>query len=221
MGAMKTLNILQNADFTKLYEESKTLKIRNDIGQDDRSSFEFTHGYGMLYKAGVTVSQGVSATVDISVKISTFSKDFYTNTTNEIKNVLDSKITEHLDESIKQSNFANWWFWLFSASESDYNHHKDSQTESVNTTCERVSNSLKKNFSTNKQDYEISGTFTLVGQHDRDTTACLFVEMLQIKTKDGNTTTVINSSPIAADETGDTSKVSTDPNQKLNILPIS
>lgn len=220
MGAMEKLNILQDVDFKKLYEESKKIEIRSNNEQDDYSSFEFTHGYGMLYKAGVSVEKGVSATVNVSIKISTFSKDFYTNTTNEMRNTLDSKVTEHLDESTSQSNFADWWFWLFSANESDYNHHKDSQTESVNTTDTTVSNSLKKNFSTNKQDYEITGTFTVVGQSQQPTTAYLFVEMLQIKTKDGSTTTVINSSPIAADDTGDTSKVSIDSDKKLNILPL-
>lgn len=52
------------------------------------------------------------------------------------------------------------------------------------------------------------------------TTAYLFVEMLQIKTRDGDTTTVINSSPIAADASGDISNVRTDSGQKLNILPL-
>lgn len=218
---MEKLKILKEVDFKKLYDESKknnVLKLSNE--EENYSSFDIQHGYGQLYKAGVTVTKGVTVTANVSITISTFSEDSYNNTTNEMKNVLDSKITEHLDESRSQSNYADWWFWLFSSNESQYNEHKEKKDETINTTDTTVINSLKKNFTSNKQDYKVTGTFTVVGQSDIPTTACLFVEMLQIKTKDGSTTTVINSSPIAADEHGDTSKLSTDPSSKLNILPL-
>lgn len=217
---MDTIKILHDVDFDRLYIENRIKGTRIGDESTDYSSFEFRHGYGTLYKAGASVGKGVTAKVKVDLCVSTFTEDSYEVTTNEMKNVLDSSITEHLRETTSQSNHADWWFWLFSNSSSDYQHHKDAHTETVNTTDTTVSNSIKKNFSNNKQDYHITGEFEIVGESVIPTTAYLFVEMLQITTKDGNTTTVINSSPIAADANGDTSKVSTDPSQKLNILPL-
>lgn len=215
---MNKIKILNSVDFEKLYAESKDYDLSNEL--DDYTSFELTHGYGCLNKAGVSVMRGVTANVHVDMCISTYAESSYQNTTNEMKNVLDSKVTEHLAESQSKSNHANWWFWLISKNESDYEHHKDSTTETVTTTDTTVSNSVQKNFSNNKQEYHVTGDFTVVGQSNIPTVAYLFVETLQIKTKNGNTTTVINSTPIAADSSGDTSKVSTDSDKKLNIISL-
>lgn len=217
---MNKIKILKDVDFQKMYAASKEQQRLKDESSD-YSTFEFSHGYGSLCSAGVVVSKGVSATVHVDIKISTYAEASYKKTVNEIKNVLDSQITEQLDECSSQKNYSNWWLWLFSANRSDYEHHKNSKTETVNTTDTTVSDSLKQNFSKNKQDYHVTGDFTVVGTSFEPTKAFLFVEMLKIKTKDGNTTTVINSSPTAADEEGYTDKASVQPGQKLNIEPLS
>lgn len=187
----------------------------------DFSSVSYQKGYGSIVQAGVSVSGKVSATVTVDLEIETYSSSSYQETSNDYSTYGDTTITEHLRESEKTQDYKDWWFWLFSASGKDHEHYKDSQSETVSITDNRTSQSLTNNFSEKKQTFHVSGTFTVTSDSYVPTTAYLYIEVLNIRTADGSTTTVIsqNSQPVAADGNGSTSGLSAQ--GQLNIVPIS
>lgn len=186
--------------------------------QSDYSSITFEHGYGQLTKAGATVQAGVKGKVSINLQIETYNSQSYHTTTEEIKSKVDTHIYEHLKESESTQNYSNWWFWLFSSSGKNYEHYKDSTQDTVSLSDQAITNSLTNNFSEKRQKFEVTGDFTIEGTSMIPTTVFLFIETLNITTKDGSTTTVISSTPVAADANGNTSNVKTD--GKLNIIPL-
>ncbi|NCR11259.1 MAG: hypothetical protein GPI95_24900 [Microcystis aeruginosa LG13-11] len=65
----------------------------------------------------------------------------------------------------------------------------------------------------------IQGSIDAVGTSFIPVQGYVFVETTTIEFNNGESLTVVNSSsPVVADSTGDTSKLSTLPNQKLSIL---
>lgn len=186
--------------------------------QSDYSSITFEHGYGQLTKAGATVQAGVKGKVSIDLQIETYGSQSYHATSEEIKSKVDTHIYEHLKETESSQNYSDWWFWLFSSSGKNYQHYKDSTQDTVSLSDQTITNSLTNNFSEQKQTFHVSGDFTIEGTSMIPTTVFLFIETLNITTKDGSTTTVISSTPVAADANGNTSNVKTD--GKLNIIPL-
>lgn len=182
------------------------------------SSITFQHGYGQLSKAGAVVQKGVKGTVTIDLEIESYSSQAYQATTDEIKSEVDTQIYNHLQETEHSQNYSSWWFWLFSSSGKDYEHYKDETQDTVSINNQSITDSLTNNFSENRQTFRVTGEFTVEGTSMIPTTVYLFIETLNITTKDGSTTTVISSTPVAADADGNTSNVKTD--GKLNIIPI-
>ncbi len=86
--------------------------------------------------------------------------------------------------------------------------------------CEKKPHTLEDNFSNERQNFELEGHFTVVGQSMISTEVYLFVEMLNIETKDGQSINVFNDTTIAASENGDTSVAKIDGPSTLNIIPI-
>lgn len=199
--------------------KTKGMKVNVLKGeQSDYSSISFEHGYGQLSKAGAVVQEGVKGKVTIDLEIETYSSQAYQATTEEIKSEVDSHVYEHLQETEHSQNYSSWWFWLFSSSGKDYEHYKNETQDSVSISNQSITHALTNNFSENKQTFHVTGEFTVEGTSKIPTTVYLFIETLHITTKDGSTTTVISSTPVAADSNGDTSSVKTD--GKLNIIPL-
>lgn len=210
----RKLNLIPLYNSGTRTEEKNTLKGE----QSNFSSVSFEHGYGQLSKTGAVVQEGVKGKVTIDLEIETYSSQAYQATTDEVKSEVDSHIYEHLQETESSQNYSSWWFWLFSSSGKDYEHYKNETQDSVSISNQSITHSLTNNFSENKQTFHVTGEFTVEGTSKIPTTVYLFIETLHITTKDGNTTTVISSTPVAADASGDTNGVKAD--GKLNIIPL-
>lgn len=187
--------------------------------KSEYSDISFQHGYGQLTRAGVTVRKGVKGKVTVDMAIETYDSASYKASTQEIKNVVTTNTYEHLDETEKRHDYGDWWFWLFSASGEDYQHYKEEVTDSVSISDQTITDSLTNNFSDKKQKIRVKGEFEIEGTSNIPTTAYLFVETLNITTSDGAATTVINTTPVAADAEGNTGTISAE--GKLNIIPFA
>lgn len=213
--------------------KEKTLKLLTIHGtsslavlKDDKMDFStisFEKGYGSIVKAGIRVQGCVTAAVNVDMILDTYSTSSYKETTNDYSTFGNTEITEHLRESERTQDYKDWWFWLFSASGKDHDHYKDSTSDTVSINDEKLSTSLKNNFSEKKQSYKVSGTFHITSNRYIPTDAYLYIELLNITTKDGSTTTVIspNSQPIVADQNGSTEGLEIAKLSRLHIVPIS
>lgn len=190
--------------------------------QVDFSTISFEKGYGCIVKAGVQVQGAVEADVTVDMVIDTYSSSSYQEATNDYKTYGKTEIEEHLVESEREHDYKDWWFWLFSHSGKSHDHYKDSTTDTVSFTDQNLTKTLTNRFSEKKQSYKVSGTFHIKSTRFVPTTAYLYIELLNIKTQDGSTTTVIsqNSQPVAADGNGSTDGLETS-GGNLTILPIS
>lgn len=215
---MEMLNILNDV----VLADSETFEnLRAAAGEiSSYSDFKITHGYGKLIRAGVTVQKGVKATLEVSIKLTSYQESSYTAATDTVRTHLDKNIVEHLDECEKKSDHADWWLWFHSSSESEYEHHKKQTSEEIVNTDETKIKALDQSFSGSAQEYEVKGTFEVEGLSMIPTTAFLFVEMLTITTSEGKSMNVIDSNAVAATEDGDTSKAKIDGSPKLDILPL-
>ena len=215
---MEKLNILKNV----ILADSATFdQLRAVAGENvDYSTFELTHGYGQLIKAGAVIQKGVTGTLTVDLKIRSFKETSYKAATDSVRTHMDEKIVEHLDECEKKKNHADWWFWFHSNSESEYEHHKNQNKETITDKDQEKTHALEESFGTDSQEYHVSGTFQVEGQSTIPTTVFLFVEMLTITTSNGQSQHVINSTPIAADGDGDTSAAKVKDGEKLNIVAL-
>ena len=214
---MEKLNILKDVILT----DSATFNQLRAAGESvDYSKFEVSHGYGQLLKAGASLTEGAIGTLTVDIKVSSFKQHSYQATTDELRTHLDQTVLEHLDECEKKNNHSDWWLWFHSNSQSDYEHHKDQKKETITDTDVTKVHALEKNFSTETQEYHVSGTFQVEGLSMVPTEVFLFVEMLTIQTTSGNSIHVFNSDPIAASGDGDTSAAKVKDGGKLNIEPL-
>lgn len=183
------------------------------------SKISYTHGYGLLSKAGCVVMQGVTGEVNISLEVTTYDSSAYEQVTNEIEQYVKTDTYNHLTESEHKRNYNDWFFWLFSDASSDYQHYKDSSSESVTINNQKVTNTMDQKFSENRKTMKVNGTFKVTGNTIQPTEVYLYIETLNIKTADGQTTTIINSDPVIADKDGNTD-VGNVTDGKLHIVPI-
>lgn len=212
------INIISGLDFNNL---TKSLSLVKNSENTDYSKVSFTHGYGQLSKAGVTVQKGIRGSVDVSLKISTYSEDFYSAVTKDISTLVTKDVSSKLEENIKSKNSANWWFAIFAGgnnSNKDYQYYKDSKESSVQFGNSKIVDSLNTHSKDSMGEFEVKGHFEIIGTSNIPTTAYLFIETLTIKTTDGSTMTVVNSEPVAADKDGDKKGLET--SGKLNIIPL-
>lgn len=207
--------------FNAVYGEEKHTQYPKADGETNAySSVTYQHGYGQLVKAGAYLTPGVKGTVEIDLELETYDSSSYEASTKEVKNSVSSEVHEHLEETERSSNYSDWWFWLASFSSKDYEHLKNSSTSSISFSDESITDSLTKNFSENKKNYSVKGSFTVEATSDMPVMVYLYIEMLNVTTADGSTTSIINSTPVAADENGDVSKAKVT-DGKLNIIPIA
>lgn len=203
-----------------LADSATFAKLRDAAGEASvYSSIDVSHGHGRLIRAGVTVQKGIKGKVTVDMTFTSFKDISYTAATDEVRTHLDEKVVEHLDECERQKNHSDWWLWFHSNNESEYEHHKQQNKETIKDTDEKRIQALEKSFTHETQQYHVTGEFEVEGLSMIPTTAYLFVEMLSLKIG-SETTTVINSNAVAATEDGDTSDVKIDGDAKLNILPL-
>ncbi len=203
-----------------MYEVKQIPGSGSNVSEDSNfSHYTYTHGYGQLSKAGCVLSQGVSGTVNISLEITTYDSEAYEQTTDEIKQYVQTNIHEHLVESEKKHNYSDWFFWLISGSESDYNHQKEHQSDTISINNQNIVHTMNQKFSDSKKTMHVSGEFTVQGCSSIPTEIYLYVETLNITTADGQVTTVINSTPAVGDKDGNTN-VGNITNGKLSIVPL-
>lgn len=203
-----------------LYEVKQVPDSDINVSEDSKfSHYTYTHGYGQISKAGCVLTKGVSGTIKISLEIATYDSEAYEQTTDEIKQYVQTNIHEHLVESERKRNYSDWFFWLTSGSESDYNHQKEHQSDTVSINNQNIVHTMNQKFSENKKTMRVSGEFTVQGSSSIPTEVYLYVETLNITTADGQVTTVINSTPTVADKDGNTN-VGNVTDGKLNIVPL-
>lgn len=214
---MEKLKILDGV----VLADSTTFEKLRAVGGESAgfSKFEVQHGYGKLIRVGATVQKGAKVTMHVDIKVNSYESHSYEAATEEVRTSTDKKVMEHLDETKRESNYSDWWLWFHSKNESEYEHHKQLNQETIEETDQTKLDALERNFSEQKHEYQVSGDFVVEGVSMVPTTAYLFVEILNIVV-DEQSTTVINSNAVAATEDGDTSKVKIDGDSKLNILPI-
>ncbi|WP_428409193.1 hypothetical protein [Hyphococcus sp.] len=193
-----------------------------DAEQTDYSNVNLTNGYGMLAKAGASVTKG--ATVEMDVK---FTLDSVA--TQDFKSWLDSQKSNYSNEEWHklEENYAAGGFlgglllgafgFLFGGG--SYNHYKNQHDKQVTSSNSKQQGFLKSLHDVTTTKVCVQGKVTATGLSNIPTTAAVYAEVTQIDFKDGKTITVVNSSnPVVADESGDTKDVSG--SGQLNIVPI-
>lgn len=219
---MEKLNVLENItlDENNVLVDSSTFNQILNGEKTDYSKFEVNHGYGKLLGAGVRLSKGSKGTFTVDIKVKSFNQTSYKATIDELRTHLNQTVVEHLDECEKQKRYADWWLWFHSGSASEYEHHKNQHKETITDTDEKKTHALEENFAKDSQEYHVSGTFQVEGLSNIPTEVFLFVEMLNIKTSNGNSMNVINSNAVAASGDGDTSAAKVDGDSNLNIMEL-
>lgn len=188
------------------------------------TNVQLTSGVGQISSVGVTFTKEVKGTIAIDMTYSTFSSSAYEKCTEELKNTVSSEKYENLKESQRKSDYKSWWFWLFSASEQEFENNKNQTIFTKNVEDTEISKVIEKMFSEEQQDYHIEGKFEVEGQSMIQTRAEMYISTLNIQTSEYSGVSVIDTTaqPILLDpNTGSPANVSVENKEKFNIVPVS
>ena len=115
------------------------------------TNVQLTSGVGQISSVGVTFTKGVKGTIAIDMTYSTFSSSAYEKCTEELKNTVSSEKYENLKESQRKSDYKSWWFWLFSASEQEFENNKNQTIFTKMLRIQKFPKLLKKCFQRNSR----------------------------------------------------------------------
>lgn len=164
-------------------------------------TFKITNGYGNVTTAGVSVTAGVTATVNVSLRVvcvteanfETWKADVKTHFTNEQWSTLEENYSA---AGIAGGFFAGAFGVLFGGG--NYNHYTNAHERQETATDANQQGFLDKTKNVQTSEAVVTGTFTVTGQNDYPTVASLYVETTTVKFKDGTTKTVLNTSNATA-----------------------
>ena len=173
------------------------------------SNFKITNGYGMIAKAGVEVTKGVEAIVDVEFKMQSIATQDFKQWLDKNKSYYSKEQWHKLEENYAAGGFmggvmAGAFGMLFGAG--SYNHYKNEHNKVVEVHDNSKEGFLKSLHNVTTTNTTVTGKLHVIGQSEIPTIGCVYVEVTTINFKDGTSKTVVNSSnPIIADKNGNTS----------------
>lgn len=179
------------------------------------TSFKVSNGYGMAAKAGVMVTIGASAEINVDLKVKCVNEDILKEfvKTNESFFSKDEYTAITESKEFKNKGFGAGLFWkvlgvCFKKNDGSYNYFKNAVNKEVVVDTSKEEEFYKKLKDISETEARLTGKLTAVGQSYIPTQACAFIEVTRIQFQDGTTLRVINSSdPVIADQNGSTSTV--------------
>lgn len=189
-------------------------------------SFKISNGSGYVGRAGVRLTVGAEADINIKMKVKTVTQDQLVEFIETHKEKLTA---EQYSEISEDSSFtaegmgASLFNCLFSVvygdGSSDY--FANARNKDVLLGEQEDKALLRELKDVTEQEYELSGTIRARGLSYIPTEAYCFVEVTRIEFKDGSTLKVINTNATVAegDGTRDAVTGSVD-NEPLNLLPL-
>ncbi len=178
----------------------------------DYKSATITNGYGMVAKAGVAVTRGATATIQVDITVDCVSTQDFKTWFDERKSNFSNEQWHKLEENYAAGGFLGGvllgcFGFLFGGG--TYNHYKNEHKKQVTASDTKQDGFMKSLHMVTNSKVKVSGSVTAVGQSLIPTTAAVFVETTQVDFQDGKSLTVINSSaPEVADQNGKTGDVS-------------
>lgn len=201
------------------------ISAQKDTEDTNYKSAKISNGYGLVTRAGVSVQRGVTAHVDVKFTIDTVTNNSFKQWLDSQKHNFSKEEWHTLEENYAAGGFLGGvltgaFGLLFGGG--TYNHYKNAHDKTVEADSTEKQGFFKSLSQVQTSLVTIQGSIDAVGTSFIPVEGYVFVETTTIEFNDGKTLTVVNSSsPVVADSTGDTSKISTQPNQKLNIVPIN
>lgn len=181
------------------------LKMTAIDALSEKSTFEnvtVTTGYGRISSAGMKLQKGVTGTIEISLKIETYSQKSYEEATKQFTNTQGGTFSKELQESINQKDYGSWWSRVFGrGSGKTSDHYLKVKEESVKFVDNTIKDILEKNFSGSSEEFKVTGKFEVTGTSSIPTIVELYIRTMQIK-EGSRTVTVISNDVVAADDTG-------------------
>ncbi|QUH27798.1 hypothetical protein [Vallitalea guaymasensis] len=189
-------------------------------------SFKISNGFGYVGKAGVRLTAGAEADINIKMNVKTVTQD---QLVEFIETHKDKLTADQYSEISENSSFeaegmgANLFNCLVSVvygdGSSDY--FANARNKEVLLGEEEDKAILKELKDITEQEYELSGTIKARGLSYIPTEAYCFVEVTRIQFKDGSTLKVINTNATVAEGDGTRDAVTgSEGNEPLNLIPL-
>lgn len=214
---MYTYNINILPELTQVFVPNLSDQSRDESSQ----TFTYKQGYGQLSRAGATVQLGVTGKLHIDLTIESLSQQFYEDTLKEITNTVSKSVHDELQEACSKKDYSSWWFAFLAAgskSGHDSQYYRRQQSNTVTVDDTKFFNSASSKMSSHKEQFHVSGDFTIVGQSYLPTTVYLFIETLTVQTSEGTSIIIPTQNIAVADAQGNLGAGKTD--EKLTILPL-
>lgn len=205
-----------SAKLLDLTQKSLSVPAINKNTLEDYSSFKVTNGYGVVGKAGVVLTKGASADINVNLSVTCVTADdlaeFVSNNKKSFTTEQYNQITQNVKNSKGQSaatllkgilglkfgnNATNAW--------GTYNNANGTQ---VNASDDENKEFLKSLHDLTQHTYQLNGRITAVGLSRTPTIAYCFIEVSRIQFQDGTTLKVVNTTANVGDSTGSTSNIS-------------
>jgi len=165
----------------------------------DYSSAKITNGYGLVSKAGVSVQKGITAHLNVDLKVKTLTVNDVTTWLNENK----SSFSEEGWSSVSKSkSTAGAFGWLVGKNDKEFSNTSGKIDASSD---QKVQGALKTLHQQQETELQIQGTLDAVGTSFIPTEGYVFVEVTTITFNDNTSMHVINTDNSAvADGSGNT-----------------
>ncbi len=188
------------------------------------TTYTYTNGYGQMTKAGVQVQKGATASATVDITMLLVTNETTQSWFNQHKSVYTQSQQDTIQGHLDLSNTASGWNAIFawgasSASNENYFQNANHQAEQTNTQSQTDVVSSASKLQANK--VHVTGSVQITGVSMLPTQAFVFAQISTIQFADGTSIQVINQSdPVAANSSGDTSGIDTNPGQKLNVVKV-
>ncbi|GKX29926.1 hypothetical protein SH1V18_24060 [Vallitalea longa] len=193
---------------------------------DEFESFKISNGSGYAGRAGVRLTAGAEADINVSMKVKTVTQDQLIEFIKTHKDKLTveqyAEITEHssFTESGMGGNLFNCFFSVIYGDGTD-DYFANARSKDVLIEEQEDKELLKEIRDMTEHEYELTGTLKAKGLSYIPTEAYCFVEVTRIEFKDGSTLKVINTNgDIAAGDGSTDAVVGADDNPPLNLIPL-
>lgn len=187
------------------------------------TTYTYTNGYGQLTTAGVQVQKGASATAHVKITMMLVTNETSQSWFQQNKNTFSSSQQSAIQGHFDRSDTASGWNAIFawgSTSSTNENYFQNANAQQVNTNTTEQTNLVKSASKLQASQVEVTGDVQIVGVSMLPTQAFVFAQISTITFANGTEMQVINQSdPVAANQSGDTSGVSTNPS-KLKVVKI-
>lgn len=193
-----------------------TATEQGETNLEDYSSFKITNGVGAVGKAGISLTKGATADINVNVKVTCITQD---DLVEFIQNNKSSFTAEQYSQITQSAAYQNGYsaatllngilaLKFDNSSTNVWGTYTNVNGKQVTTGENENKQLLKSLHDMTQHSYELNGKLTAVGQSYIPTTAYCFVEVSRIQFQDGNILKVVNTKATIGDSNGSTSKVS-------------